>query len=140
MRNICPMPILVAGLLMSGIGLADDQAQTELTPAAEAFIADLERSSRWQPLEYVQPTSYTDDMLRPLPGVEFVDGGLLERLSSLRRVSFLTFAEFGQAQLFFGVNDKGLLGFHFNAFRGGKERQLEMLRMPYLLSDEDELE
>jgi hypothetical protein len=111
MRNKSSMPVLIIGILMSGSGFADDLAQAQLTPAAQAFLANL----------------------------EFEDNSFLNRISKLRRVSFLTLAEFGQSQLFFGVNNKGLVGFHFNAYKnGGKERQLEMLRMPYLVDIENE--
>ena len=139
MRNKISMPVLIIGILMSGTGFADDLAQTQLTPAAQAFLADLERSAHSQPPEYFQPIRHTDSFVRPLPDVEFSDSGFLNRISKLRRVSFLTFAEIGEAQLFFGVNNKGLLGFHFNAYRNhGKERQLELLRMPYLLDIDKE--
>ncbi len=139
MRKRSSMPVLVISMLMSGSGFADDLAQPKLTPAAEAFLADLEQSSRRQPPGYLQPIRYTDNFIRPLPDLEFTDGGFLGRVSHLRRVSFLTFAEIGQSQLFFGVNNKGLLGLHFNAYRNrGKERQLELLRMPYLLDIDQE--
>jgi len=139
MRNRNSMPVLIIGILMSGSGFADDLAQPILTPAAQAFLADLERSAHSPPQQYFQPIRYTDSFVRPLPDVEFSDSGFLNRISKLRRVSFLTFAEIGEAQLFFGVNNKGLLGFHFNAYRNhGKERQLELLRMPYLLDIDKE--
>ena len=139
MRVRSSVPVLIISMLMSGPGLADDVAQPQLTPAAAAFLADLERSSRWQLAEYSLPIRQTDGFIRPLPDVEFEDNGLLDRIRKLRRVSFLTLAEIVQAQLFFGVNDKGLVGFHFNDYRNrGKGRQLEMLRMPYLLADDEE--
>ena len=139
MRNRTSMPVLIIGILMSGSGFADDLAQPQLTPAAEAFLEDLEQSSRLQPPEYFQPIRYTDNFIRPLPDLEFADGGIIDRVRNLRRVSFLTFAEIGETQFFFGVNNTGLLGFHFNAYRNhGKERQLELLRMPYLLDVDKE--
>jgi hypothetical protein len=139
MCNKSSMAVLIIGILMSGPGFADDLAQAYLTPAAQAFLADLERSAHSPPQEYFQPIRYTDNFVRPFPDVEFSDSGFLNRISKLRRVSFLTLAEFDQSQLIFGVNNKGLLGFHFNAYRnGGKERQLEMLRMPYLVDNENE--
>ena len=141
MRTRSSMPVLVISMLMSGSGFADDLVPPKLTPAAEAFLADLEQSPRRQPPGDLPPMRYTDNFIRPLPDLEFTDGGFLDRVSHLRRVSFLTFAEIGQSQLFFGVNNKGLLGFHFNAYRNrGKERQLELLRMPYLLDIDQESE
>ena len=71
MRVRCSMPVLIISMLMSGPGLADDLAQPRLTPAAEAFLADLERSSRWQLAEYSLPIRQTDGFIRPLPDVEF---------------------------------------------------------------------
>ena len=109
-----------------------------MTPAAEAFIADLERASTSQSPDYYQSITYTDNFLRPLPDVDFEDGSLLGRVSHLRRVSLLTFAEIGEAQFFFGLNREGLLGLHFNIDRKRRQERLELLRMPYLVDDEEE--
>ncbi len=130
--------VLVIAVLLSAGALADEPAQPKLTPAAEAFIADLERASKSQPPDYYQSITYTDNFLRPLPDVDFEDGSLLGRVSHLRRVSLLTFAEIGEAQFFFGLNRDGLLGLHFNIDRKRREERLELLRMPYLVDDEEE--
>lgn len=124
-------------MLISASAFADEPVQPKLTPAAEAFLADLERASRPQPPDYLQSIVYADNFLRPLPDINFEDGSLLERVSHLRRVSLLTFAEIGEAQFFFGLNSEGLLGLHFNIDRRKTRERLELLRMPYLVSDED---
>ena len=133
------MSILIIAVLWSTSAFADDVAQAELTPAAKAFIADLERSSRWQAPDTFSPIYLSNNFLRPLPDMNFEDGSLLQRVSKLRRVSLLTVAEIGEAQFFFGLNNDGLLGLHFNIDKKKrKERQLELLRMPYLLAKEKE--
>jgi hypothetical protein len=130
--------LLIFAMLMSASAAADEAAQPTLTPAAEAFLADLARASWMQSPDYSWPMSYTDNYLRPLPDVDFEDGSLLGRFSHLRRISFLTFAEIGEAQFFFGLNKEGLLGLHFNIDRKKRRERLELLRMPYLLADKEE--
>ncbi len=131
--------LLVIAMLMSVNTFADDPAQPTLTPAAEAFLADLERASRPQSPGSYPSIIYADNFLRPLPDLNFEDGSLLERLSHLQRVSLLTVAEIGAAQFFFGLNDDGLLGLHFNIDRRKRRERLELLRMPYLADDEEDL-
>ena len=128
--------VLIITMLISAAAVADEPAQPKLTPAAEAFIADLERASRPQSTDVFRSMTYTDNYLRPFPNVDFEDGSLLERVSHLRRVSLLTVAEFGDTQFFFGLNSDGLLGLHFNIDRKKRKEQLELLRMPYLVDDE----
>ena len=130
--------VLIIAVLLSAGALADEPAQPKLTRAAEAFIADLERASKSQSPDYYQSITYTNNFLRPLPDVDFEDGSLLGRISHLRRVSLLTFAEIGEAQFFFGLNRDGLLGLHFNIDRKRRQERLELLRMPYLVDDEEE--
>jgi len=130
--------VLIIAALLSAGALADEPALPILTPAAEAFIADLERASKSQSPDYYQSITYTNNFLRPLPDVDFEDGSLLGRVSHLRRVSLLTFAEIGEAQFFFGLNRDGLLGLHFNIDRKRRQERLELLRMPYLVDDEEE--
>ena len=129
--------LLIFAMLTSASAVADEAAKPTLTPAAEAFLADLERASWMQSPDYSRPVSYADNYLRPLQDVDFEDGSLLGRISHLRRVSFLTFAEIGEAQFFFGLNKEGLLGLHFNIDRKKRRERLELLRMPYLLADKE---
>ena len=127
----------IVAMLISANAFADEPEQPKLTPAAEAFLADLERAARPQSPIYLQPITYTENFLRPLPDVNFEDGSLLERISHLRRVSLLTFAEIGETQFFFGLNSDGLLGLHFNIDRKKRKERLELLRMPYLVEEEE---
>ena len=136
MRKTVSISVLIITMLISAAAVADEPAQPKLTPAAEAFIADLERASRPQSTDVFRSMTYTDNYLRPFPNVDFEDGSLLERVSHLRRVSLLTVAEFGDTQFFFGLNNDGLLGLHFNIDRKKRKERLELLRMPYLVDDE----
>jgi len=108
-------------LLLSAVSFATvaeaDNAPSEMTPAAKAFIADLERSSSPAALAPILTTRYTDDFLRPLPDIDFADDSLLARLSKLRKVSFLTLLDREDTRLFVGVNDEGIVGLHFSAYR-----------------------
>jgi hypothetical protein len=138
MSNTGPISLLIIAILMSANAFADDPVQPTLTPAAEAFLADLERASSPQSSDFYPPIIYADNFLRPLPNMNFEDGSLLGRVSHLRRISLLTVAEFGEAQFFFGLNDDGLLGLHFNIDRKKRRERLEFLRMPYLIDDEED--
>ena len=138
MRRTGLNSLWIVAMLISANAFADESEQPKLTAAAEAFLADLERASRPQSPNYLQPVTYTDSFLRPLPDMNFEDGSLLERVSHLRRVSLLTFAEIGEAQFFFGFNNSGLLGLHFNIDRKKRRERLELLRMPYLVDDKEE--
>ena len=116
MLRIHAILLLLPGLLLSTAAAADD-APAELTPAAKAFIADLERVSRPATFASTLPIRYTDEFLRPLPDIDFADDSLLARLSELRSVSFLTLLDSKDTRLFVGVNDEGIVGLHFNAYR-----------------------
>ena len=130
--------VLIITMMMSAAAVAEEPSQPKLSPAAAAFIADLEHASRPQSVDVFQSITYTDNFLRPFPNIDFEDGSLLERVSHLRRVSLLMFAEIGETQFFFGLNSDGLLGLHFNIDRKKRRERLELLRMPYLVDDEEE--
>ena len=92
---------------------------------------------RWQPegAPTISIASVTNDPEYSLANLDFRDPGALARVSKLREVSLLTLAELGTARVFFGVNDKGLFGFHLGARPSpGDERCVELARMPYLQS------
>ena len=133
--------LLTIGMLWSTAGFADDlqspitdgEPRPVVTLSVETMLAESEYLSRWQPFHPVEATAYSDDRLRPIADVDFRDAGALSHLSKLRSLSLLTLAEFGQARLFLGVNEEGLVGLHFDAFpHYGGERYLEVVRMPYL--------
>lgn len=116
MRWTCSVLFLIPGLLLTTAVQADD-VPVELTPAARAFIADLERASDPRLFTTIPTLRRTDELLRPLPDIDFEDNSLLARLSELRKVSFLTLLDRQNTRLFVGVNEKGVIGIHFNAYR-----------------------
>ncbi|MEM7284149.1 MAG: hypothetical protein AAF438_21295 [Pseudomonadota bacterium] len=64
---------------------------------------------------------------------DFDDKSALERITKLRSLSLVTFAETTNTRLFFGVNKEGLVGLHFSAFpRYGKDRHMSLWSMPYV--------
>jgi len=132
---------ITIGLLWSAAGLADDVQDSktgdELLPvvtfSVETMFAESEIPSRWRLHYPAEATAYSDGWLRPITDLDFQDAGALSRFSKLRGLSLCTLAEFGQTQLFLGVNEKGLVGLHFDMSPNyGGERYLEVLRMPYL--------
>ncbi len=135
------MALSTLGLLWSAAGLADDVQDSkpgdELLPVVtlsiEPMFAESEYPSRWPPLNSAEATAYSDGWQRPIADFDFQDAGALSRISKLRGLSLCTLAEIGQTRLFLGVNEKGLVGLHFDMFpRYGSERYLEVVRMPYL--------
>jgi len=143
------MALLTIGLLWSAAGLADDaqdpKTDGELLPAVtlsvETMLAESEYPSRWRPLHPAAATAYSDGWLRPTAYFDFQDAGAFSRISKLRGLSLFTLAEIGQTRLFLGVNEKGLVGLHFDMFpRYGDERYLEVVRMPYLKKNQPDSE
>lgn len=140
MRPVSLIPMLSAALLMSLPARADEPPRDDEAPGAEstaavrALLENFRRySARWQLREPALITAHGADFGHPLLDVRFEDGSMISRVSSIRRLSLLTFAEVGDAQLYFGVNRDGLFGVHLGALSGrGGERQLELARMPYL--------
>ena len=135
------MTLSIIGVLLSAAGLADDAPSSSAddkppasaTRSPAALPAAPESASRWQLNQPVEPIAYSDRWSGPIQNFEFQDSDTLARVSRLRGLSLLTFAEVGQARLFLGVNERGLVGIHFRAFpRYGDERYLEVARLPYL--------
>ena len=132
------MALLSIGMLFPAAGLADE-AVPVATLSVDRMLAELAYESRWQLRQPVEAMSYSDDWTQPIAEFNFQDPSALARVSKLRSLSLLTLGEFGQGRLFFGVNEKGLVGVHFNAFpRSAEGRYLELVRMPYLTEDQDE--
>ncbi len=93
--------------------------------------------SRWQLHHSVGEVAYTGDWSQPIADFDFEDASALGRVSKLQSLSLLTLAEVGRTRVFLGVDDKGLVGLHFNVFvRDLAESSLEMARMPYLKEKE----
>lgn len=110
---------------------------TSLSPTA--YLDTLEYKSLWRWSFPVDVISLSELQPHPLNDIHFEDSDLISRLSKLRGLSMLTMAEVGAARLFFGVNDEGLVGLHFNSGAGDLDaRHVEVLRMPYLKVDPDD--
>lgn len=142
MRTKRVWPIAVFGAMLAVPAAADEVAgaQTSAAPevetsaaAAEALFYDLRRSSEAETPDLMAERTIPSDYTISLADIEFRDGGVISRVSRIRQLSLLTFAEFGSARLFLGVNDDGLLGLHFGATPAySADRHLELARMPYL--------
>ncbi len=137
--------VLVVSLLIPAVALADDAR----TPAADRYSSnpltessltnwlDAGYASAWQLPSTIEVPRYSSKATDPIADLDFRDPGAFARVSNVRELSLLTLAEVGKARLFFGVNGKGLFGFHLGARpRLGDERCVELARMPYLNSAE----
>lgn len=149
MLKVGRMTLLLIGMSFSATGLADDAEPAttgidELPPATlsiHTMYNDWDLGSRWRLPHPVETPTHTYDWSRPGVNVAFQDSDTLTRVSKLRNLSLLTFAEFGRARLFLGVDNNGIVGVHFRAFhRVGDERYFEVVRMPYLNKDEPDHE
>ncbi len=144
---------VLSTLLLSSTVLADETADetadaTEATytaaslpitdsMSATALLDEPGHSSEWRLSEPVDLIALADPHPHPLNELHFEDSDLVSRLSKLRGLSMLTMAEVGPARLFFGVNDEGLVGLHFNTGASDPgDVHVEVLRMPYLDDDE----
>lgn len=134
---------LCAMLLTSSAAFADEPNAT-YAPAslpmtsmsATAFPDELWHRSEWRLPEPVDLIALAELQPHPLYDLHFEDSDLVSRLSKLRGLSMLTMAEVGPARLFFGVNDEGLVGLHFNTGASDPDDvHVEVLRMPYLDDD-----
>ena len=109
------------------------------TLAVTALLDDLGHSSEWRLPEPVDLIALAELQPHPLYDLQLEDSDLVSRLSKLRGLSMLTMAEVGPARLFFGVNDEGLVGLHFNTGASDPgDVHIEVLRMPYLDDDSDD--
>lgn len=141
MHKASRMALLIIGVLWSATSLADEAelapTTSETSTTSWRNIDELFLVSAYvyqlQSLDQNSFRANDDEWRRPLSEIDFQDGSPLGRASRIRSLSFVTFAEVGQARLFLGVNEDGLIGIHFRAFRrGNNTRHLEMMRMPYL--------
>ena len=133
--------LFTTGLLWSAAGLADDVQDSktgdELLPvvtlSVETMFAELAIPARWRLIHPPEATAYSVGLVQPITDFNFQDADALSRLSEIRGLSLFTFAEIRQTRLFLGVNEKGLVGLHFDLSPNyGGERYLEVFRMPYL--------
>jgi len=134
------MVLTISSMLLPAASLADDampesagDRQATLTISDSATYMELAYDARWSMSNTTDTVRSPAEMTGPIAKFDFQDNSTIGRFSKLRNLSVLTFAEFGTARLFLGVNDDGLVGLHFNAIvREGDERYLEFIRMPYL--------
>ena len=139
------MALLTIGTLLPATAIADEKLRSNTdseAPPNVTFSVDPLHSeslfpSRWQLSHSFEAMAYADDWPQPIADFNFQDSSALARVSKLESLSLLTLAEFGQTRVFLGINDKGLVGLHFNVLAHDlAERSLEMARMPYLKEKE----
>jgi hypothetical protein len=135
------MALSIMGMLLPAIALADDWRSVDTDaialPAAipnmKILLSKPESTSRWQTFHANAVMAFYDDWTRPIVDSNFRISDALPRIGKLRRLSLLTFAETEHSRLFFGVNEKGVVGIHVVALpRRSDDRTLEIVRMPYL--------
>ncbi len=144
MLKVGRIALFIVGMSLSAASSADDAkpsttrvaALPTVTLSPQAMHDEWDHGSRWQLAHPVETMEYSNDWSGPSVNVDFEDSGVLARVSKLRNLSLLTFAEIGRTRLFLGVDGNGLVGLHFRAFhRVGDERYFEVVRMPYLKKD-----
>ncbi len=149
MLRINWMVLLIVGTLLPAAAPADDatvfRGDGEPAPVLALSLESLQvqpaHAPRWRLTQPIETMTYADDSSRPMSNFDFQDSGILGRASKLRSFSFLTLAELGEARLFLGVNDEGLVGLHFRAFpHHSSGRHLELVRMPYLTNSDSDAE
>lgn len=150
MRSTGPIAIsaaILTTLLLLSSSANADETEASYIPAslplttsvsASAFVDELAHSTSWRLAEPVDLIALADLQPYPLNELHFEDSDLVSRLSKLRGLSMLTMAEVGKARLFLGVNDKGLVGLHFNTGASDPaDVHFEVMRMPYLDTQAD---
>ena len=151
MRKANWMALLTIGTLLPVAVFADDElhssTDSDAPPVVTLSVDPLHTESlypsRWQLTHSVGEIAYADGWSQPIADFDFEDASALARVSKLQSLSLLTLAEVGQTRGFLGVDNKGLVGLHFNVFvRDLAESSLEMARMPYLKENapDDEFE
>lgn len=139
MRKASWMALLTIGTLLPASAFGEDpeapvddaHIPSEPDRVAANSVSEYRYETPWYLTPDTDALSFPDDS--PFTEVDFYDSSAFGRLSRLRSLSLLTFAEFGDGRLFFGVNNDGLLGLHFGASSDdGDQGELELARMPYL--------
>ncbi len=119
----------------------DDSAKSKRTrlssgPAEQPITIDVRRLG-W---DVYQPFWSPEVQDLTVESFDFDDKSSLERITKLRSLSLVTFAETNNTRLFLGVNKEGMVGLHFSAFpRYGKDRHLSLWSMPYVSKTEKPL-
>lgn len=139
-RTFCMAFVVVSSLLPLRAVADDATAKVTVIDAYDLYAYPYSAnwqvsadSSNWSLAQPYEATLYPKDDAQPIAAIDFRDPGALARVSKVRELSLLTLAEVGKARLFFGLNKRGLFGFHLGARPGrGDERSVELARMPYL--------
>ena len=145
MRKSSWLVQITIGMLLPTAGFADDAKSTHAdddpspvtTVSLDKLLEESQYASRWQLYHPLEAMAYSDEWPQPIADVVFQDNSALGRLRKLRNLSLLTLAETGQTRLFLGVDNDGMVGLHFVAFRRhSDDRFLSLARMPYLKKKE----
>lgn len=143
MKDTLYKALLVFVALVPATTNADEDRPSDSAPAAlaashqalDTLLDDAKYAPRWQLLQPVEPTGFVDNWSNPMSSIRFQDASTMARVTRMRKLSLLTLARTGQARLFLGVNEKGVLGVHFSALAlRGNDDYVELARMPYLPS------
>jgi len=141
MKKAQCLVLLIVAVLLPMAGFADDAKPAKPdnkmlpanTDALDQLLADSKYASRWQRLPPTATAVYIEDWSQPIADLRFQDASTIARVTRMRKLSLLTLAQSGQTRLFFGVNEKGVVGVHFSAFTlRGNDDYVELVRMPYL--------
>jgi len=120
------MMLFVASLLPMTIAYADETSSRDWSRELSTSAPDtLLVPTSVLPAD--SPSAYSS-----FGKLAFQDSSAVGRASKIRSLSLLTLAEFKRSRLFLGVNNRGVLGLHYRAFKQGDDRCLEVARLPYL--------
>ena len=118
--------LMLIGLLPHSVALADSAYSPDRLHKSSLQTIATARTSIPHPIPDTRLSFSTLDEL------EFQDLSTIGRARKIRSLSLLTLAEFKKSRLYIGVNERGLLGLHFNAAKQSDARCLEVARMHYL--------
>ena len=118
--------LMLIGLLPHTLALADSTHSTDRPDESSLQTSDTAGITIPDRIPHMRRSFSTLDEL------EFHDSSAMGRARKIRSLSLLTLAEFKKSRLYLGVNQRGLLGLHFNTAQQSGDRCLEVARMPYL--------
>ena len=132
--------LIVIGMLLAVTAAADDTSSGKEggAPPAVQFSAEalLAKSAYRLQSDLSHPAetmAFQADRMRPIRALNFRKASGIARLSKVRGLALLTFADTGRTRLFLGVNRDGLVGLHFSTSSDNSTlRYLELARMPYI--------
>lgn len=132
MFRVTRVMLFLVGCLSHTVAQADGVSSRDWSPLLSSTLTDS------MPLPAYDSPSPTQSFSPSFDKLHFQDSSTFGRASKLRSLSLLTLAQFRKSRLFLGVNNRGVLGLHFNEAKRGDDRSLEVARMPYLRSKTDE--